>query len=213
MKPLSLLQIDSMVVIETQGDVFDSLFQVERKYLTQVGRMRRSEFSAVRHCAIAALSYLGYERPVMVPGLAGEPTWPEGVAGSMTHCPSYCAAAVAPSDVYKSIGIDAEPNESLSSGMLERIASFSERTHVQTLSNKLPNVAFDRLLFCIKESVYKAWFHRFGECLRFKSINVNIEVCGSLHFVVASNVTVRFNQLGYWNEDGGILGSVVAFYA
>ena len=81
----------------------------------------------------------------------------------MTHCPSYCAAAVAPSDVYKSIGIDAEPNESLSSGMLERIASFSERTHVQTLSNKLPNVAFDRLLFCIKESVYKAWFHRFGE--------------------------------------------------
>ncbi|WP_425393639.1 4'-phosphopantetheinyl transferase family protein [Actinomyces gerencseriae] len=141
-------------------------------YLKKAGQKRWQEFAAVRLCAKIALQSLNYERPVMVPGRSGLPTLLNGLIGSMTHCNSYCAAAVAPSQVCNAIGIDAEPNRGVTPGVLDRIASSTKCEHVQYLRALHPHISFDRLLFSSKESIYKAVFSNSGDSLRFKDVRV-----------------------------------------
>ena len=108
----------------------------------------------------------------MVPGRSGLPTLLNGLIGSMTHCNSYCAAAVAPSQVCNAIGIDAEPNRGVTPGVLDRIAFSTKCEHVQYLRALHPHISFDRLLFSSKESIYKAVFSNSGDSLRFKDVRV-----------------------------------------
>ena len=108
----------------------------------------------------------------MVPGRSGLPTLLNGLIGSMTHCNSYCAAAVAPSQVCNAIGIDAEPNRGVTPGVLDRIASSTKCEHVHYLRALHPHISFDRLLFSSKESIYKAVFSNSGDSLRFKDVRV-----------------------------------------
>lgn len=108
----------------------------------------------------------------MVPGRSGLPTLLNGLIGSMTHCNSYCAVAVAPSQVCNAIGIDAEPNRGVTPGVLDRIASSTKCEHVQYLRALHPHISFDRLLFSSKESIYKAVFSNSGDSLRFKDVRV-----------------------------------------
>lgn len=55
----------------------------------------RCEFVTGRACARRALARLGVE-PVPVPsGDRGEPFWPDGIVGSITHCDEYRACAAA----------------------------------------------------------------------------------------------------------------------
>jgi 4'-phosphopantetheinyl transferase EntD len=99
---------------------------------------------------------LGVPESPVLQGQRGEPLWPAGVFGSITHCEGYCAAVVTSSKNYGSIGIDAEPNEPLPPGVADLIAVQAEKTWLQDAPQGA--VCWDRLLFSIKESIYKTWF-------------------------------------------------------
>ncbi|MPV87874.1 4'-phosphopantetheinyl transferase superfamily protein [Georgenia ruanii] len=138
---------------------------------------RRREFAAARSCARRALAQLGVApQPILldrdVPAWAARaPRWPEGVVGSMTHSDGYHAAAVARASVIAAVGVDAEPNEPLPAGVRELVTTDEERALLARLSGTRADVAWDRLVFSAKESVYKAWFPLtrrwldFGDCL------------------------------------------------
>src|SRR5262245_58943824 len=72
---------------------------------------RRNEFVTVRHCARVALGELYGERDVppvpILKGDKGEPCWPDGVVGSLTHCTGYRGAVVGRVGQVRSVGIDA----------------------------------------------------------------------------------------------------------
>lgn len=144
------------VVVETGSDIQAPLHPAERDYIARAVGKRRAEFTTVRYCAERALGALGRARPVQVPGPHGEPAWPRGVVGSMTHCAGYRAAAVALDASVDAIGIDAEPNAPLPDGVLETVASPEEARRCARLSARFPGVCFDCLLFSIKESMYRA---------------------------------------------------------
>jgi 4'-phosphopantetheinyl transferase EntD len=65
--------------------------------------------------------------------------------------------AVALKEDVASIGVDAEPNDVLPNGVLDVIAKAPERAALPALDAAMPGVSWDRLLFCAKEAVYKAW--------------------------------------------------------
>ena len=139
--------------------------------------MRRREFVTGRTPA-PGRRWRGLGHPaVAVPrGPRGDPVWPEGVVGSITHCAGYRAAAVARAEDVLSLGIDAEPDEALPDpGMLELIALAEERARLGELAAVLPGTGWDRLLFSAKESVYKAWFPLTGRWLGFESALVSID--------------------------------------
>jgi 4'-phosphopantetheinyl transferase EntD len=110
----------------------------------------------------------------LLPGAQREPLWPAGVVGSLTHCAGYRAAAVARRSDIVAIGIDAEPHGPLPDGVLEVVTRAEERPRLGRLASAEPGVRWDRLLFCAKESVYKAWFPLTGRWLGFEDASVTL---------------------------------------
>jgi len=140
---------------------------------------RRAEFATGRACARAALRTLGFPPAPILAGERGEPLWPVGVVGSITHCDGYRAAAVARAAELASLGIDAESHLPLREGLLPRIARPEERPVLDELAEAAPGAHWDRLLFSAKESVYKAWFPLARSWLGFEDMTLLIDPAGA----------------------------------
>src|SRR6516225_8640665 len=93
------------------------LFPAEEPAVRTAGPRRRAEFTAGRRCAREALARLGLPAAPVLAGRAGEPRWPAGVTGSITHCAGYRACAVARTADVTALGIDAEPDARLPAGL------------------------------------------------------------------------------------------------
>jgi 4'-phosphopantetheinyl transferase EntD len=165
-------------------EVFDdefapSLFPEEEAQLVGAVDGRYREFATVRACARRALGDLGLP-PVALPrGDGGAPVWPAGIVGSMTHCEGYRSGAVAWSTDIGAIGIDAEPAEPLPGRVLDLVALPQERNMLAELVTAVPSVCWDRLLFCMKEAVYKAWFPLAKRWLGFEDVLIGLDRDGT----------------------------------
>lgn len=170
---------DEVVAVEVHGDDGIEpapLYPEEEAVVTRAVAKRRREFALVRACARRAMEKLGLPPAPLVPGERGAPGWPPGVAGSMTHCAGYCAAALVRTADLASIGIDAEPAGPLPEGVEDSIALPAEAARLRELAGRIPEVHWDRLLFSAKESVYKAWFPLTGRWLDFAEADIEITV-------------------------------------
>ena len=134
---------------------------------------RRNEFVTVRHCARIALGQLGVPAVPILKGEKGEPQWPEGIAGSLTHCSGYRGAVVGRLGEVRSIGIDAEPHDVLPDGVLDAISLPRERIELAGLPGGLH---WDRILFCAKEATYKAWYPLTRRWLGFEDAHIVFDV-------------------------------------
>ena len=194
------------------------LFPAEEAALRTAGPGRRAEFAAGRSCARAALAMLGVAAGPILVGPAGQPLWPAGVTGSITHCVGYQACAVARTTDLAAIGIDAEPDAALPAGLIERIATGPERAwisrHVSTAalpSAALPaaawapaapppaarhGVCWDRLLFSAKEATCKLWYPLTGHWPGFRGVTVMLATTGTF--------TARLSPLGPAGGDGRV---------
>jgi 4'-phosphopantetheinyl transferase EntD len=117
------------VAAESSGQLPEpgrALFAAEERAVGTAGSRRRAEFTAGRLCARMALARLGIPAAPILPGPAGEPRWPAGVVGSITHCPGYRACAVAWAADLAAIGIDAEPDQDLPGDLAEVVATPAE---------------------------------------------------------------------------------------
>lgn len=134
---------------------------------------RRNEFVTVRHCARVAMEQLGVAPAPILKGDKGEPHWPDGVVGSLTHCEGYRGAVVARRTAVRSVGIDAEPHGVLPKGVLDAISLPVERTEISALPGELH---WDRILFCAKEATYKTWFPLTQRWLGFEDAHITFTV-------------------------------------
>jgi 4'-phosphopantetheinyl transferase EntD len=172
---LERLLPDSVAVVATTGDRNVELFPAERESLGQAVEKRRREFVTARACAREALATLGIPSQPIPTGSRGEPVWPEGVVGSITHCAGYRACAVAAESELATIGVDAEVAKPLPAELVGDIALPEERQAIERLTAADPGVSWDRLLFSIKESIYKAWFPLARSWLGFEDASVSID--------------------------------------
>jgi len=166
----------AVAVGEAFGDDLASaatLFPAEEEIIARAVAKRRQEFTTGRACARAALARLGLP-PMAIPrGERGDPQWPEGVVGSITHCTGYRAGAVAWRRDVRTIGLDAEPHGPLPPGVLSAVASPAEQAQLAELAADHPPVHWDRLLFSAKESVYKAWYPLTSQWLGFSDATID----------------------------------------
>lgn len=177
---------ESVVAVEAHTDDMTGaegieLFPEEEAVVARAVPKRRREFTAVRGCARRAMEKLGVAARPILPGERGAPGWPEGLAGSMTHCEGYAAAALVRATDLASLGIDAEPHSVLPEGVLEAIALPTEEARLRRLACEHPAVHGDRLLFSAKESVYKAWFPLTGRWLDFAEADIELSVDAAGH--------------------------------
>jgi 4'-phosphopantetheinyl transferase EntD len=140
---------------------------------------RRNEFITVRHCARLALGELGFPPVPILKGDKGEPCWPDGVVGSLTHCMGYRGAVVGRGPTVRSVGVDAEPHDVLPDGVLDAISLEAERREMEAMATLSAGVHWDRILFCAKEATYKAWFPLTKRWLGFEDAHITFDVDGS----------------------------------
>jgi 4'-phosphopantetheinyl transferase EntD len=151
-----------------------TLFPEEEALLARAVDKRRREFATARGCARRALADLGVAPTPILRGERGAPRWPQGIVGSITHCAGYRAAAVAHARDMMTIGLDAEPNEPLPDRVIDVVSLPGERALLRDLESAAPGACLDRLLFCAKETVYKAWFPLTGRWLGFEDADITI---------------------------------------
>jgi 4'-phosphopantetheinyl transferase EntD len=204
---------DTVAVVSTREDLRDiELFPEEERSVGRAVDKRRREFTTARACARQALEQLGIA-PVAIPnGERGEPLWPSGVVGSITHCRGYRASAVARAGDVTSVGIDAEVHEPLPDGVLEQVAFGRELAMV---AGRGAGVCLDRLLFSAKESIYKAWFPLAHRWLGFEDVELTIDVGGGTfraRLLVPGPVVdgARLTEFrGRWCVEEGIVAAAV----
>jgi 4'-phosphopantetheinyl transferase EntD len=137
---------------------------------------RRNEFITARYCARIALGELGYPPVPILKGDKGEPCWPDGVVGSLTHCTGYRGAVVGRRTEVRSVGVDAEPHDVLPQGVFDAISLPAERREMAALPS---GFHWDRILFCAKEATYKAWYPLTKRWLGFEDAHITFDVDGA----------------------------------
>ncbi|MDT5221042.1 MAG: hypothetical protein QOF15_3147 [Mycobacterium sp.] len=170
--------VEAMAYAELYSDPPDlTPLPEEEPLIARSVAKRRSEFITVRHCARVALGELGVPPAPILKGDKGEPCWPDGIVGSLTHCTGYRGAVVGRSAAVRSVGIDAEPHDVLPKGVLDSISLPAERAEIP---RALPaGLHWDRILFCAKEATYKAWFPLTKRWLGFEDAHISFEVDSS----------------------------------
>ena len=121
------------------------------------------------------------------------------------HCKGYRAAAVASSAAVRSLGVDAEPHAALPADTLALVATVSERQHLRRLALEQSVIAFDRLLFSIKESIYKVWFPLVRAWIDFDDANVQISRDGCFSASVGLPNHGAIQCVGRWRASRGFL--------
>ena len=184
-----------------------TMFSIEATLVAGAAAERRKEFGTVRFCARQALHKIGIAAAPILPDADGAPCWPPGVVGSMTHCAGYRAAVVAHSRALRSVGIDAEPDARLSAPVLELILRDEELAQLRVLADVLPIRHWDRIIFCAKEAVFKAWFPLTRSWLDFQDVLVTACPDGTfLAFIHAPLVTdVGPIFVGRWTAGRGLI--------
>ncbi|NMO93103.1 4'-phosphopantetheinyl transferase superfamily protein [Actinomycetospora sp. TBRC 11914] len=214
----SVLPPSVVAVARLADDDAGPLHASEETAVARAVETRRAEFTTGRTCAREALSSLGAPAEAVPVGEQRAPVWPDGVVGSITHTRGFRGAAVAWRSAVRSVGIDAEVHDAVPDGVLDVVSSPGERAVLDRLSAERPDVAWDRLLFSAKESVYKAWFPLTGRWLGFEDAELEPAVDGT--FVARLLVegptvdgVVVSSFAGRWAVGGGILVTGIALAA
>jgi 4'-phosphopantetheinyl transferase EntD len=130
----------------------------------------RRASGAARVLARALLAEAGGPCAAQLPrARSGAPQWPQGFVGSLAHDAEFAVAVVAPSAALASVGVDLEPALPLPDGLLGLVATPAEQRQLNG------DLLLARLLFCMKEAVYKATHPIDGVFLEHHDIEVCLE--------------------------------------
>lgn len=136
--------------------------------MTRAVPKRQAEFLAGRIAARAALAAIGGPIVALPPGADRLPVWPQGYAGSITHCDDLCLAVAGTG--MRALGLDVEPAADLPADLWDDILLPPERGSV--LATQSPGLTA-RLIFCAKEAAYKAQYPLTRQIYGFHDMQVD----------------------------------------
>jgi 4'-phosphopantetheinyl transferase EntD len=135
-------------------------------------RGKREEFALGRAVARLALQELGFEKPSPVlRGQGGEPLWPEGIVGSITHCYPWSIAVVGKYSNRFTIGIDCESVHRAKGADIGRL--ICRDRELQWVHNGGGHPGRLVMIFSAKETVYKAFYPLCRQYIDFKEVELS----------------------------------------
>lgn len=150
------LRLECQPIDHLQGD----LFPEESQQLARAVPKRRREFTAGRTLARRLLVQAGYPAGAIPADASRCPRWPEGVAGSISHSESQCAAALASLHDCRSIGVDLESIGAVTPDLWPYVFTPAEQQVLQTTTLASPETAKVQatLGFSAKEAFFKCQY-------------------------------------------------------
>jgi phosphopantetheine--protein transferase-like protein len=173
---LNFNDVDSSIKIFVTQNLapIDALTSNEKKLTTGFAQKRHDHFNTGRYCAKMALSEIEVGNYEILKGEEGEPIWPEGFVGSISHTNGFYVAVVALRKRIKAIGLDIERIGKITNEMWNTIFTPHEQAFLK--SKDVSEYAYySTLFFSLKESFYKAQYPITKEKLWFTDLEVVIE--------------------------------------
>ncbi|MFT5836823.1 MAG: enterobactin synthetase component D [Candidatus Azotimanducaceae bacterium] len=131
---------------------------------------RQQEFATGRLCARRALEVLELTPADLLPDRDGVPTWPAGVAGSISHSRGVAMAVVARSENCEILGLDIEKTNRLSETAIRKVVHPLEESFVTGDQLKAS------VVFSLKEAFYKAQFPRWRTTGNFHDLVLAVDL-------------------------------------
>jgi len=156
--------------VKTMDDLDDySLSSEELKIISpRAVEKRKIEFVLGRAACNSALSGVGLTPPPPVlKGRSGEPIWPEGYVGAISHTRKIAVCAVCPKTRADGIGMDVEEIEGNISPDVYNIVCIGRELE-WVLEDQSQSVTRFKQIFSAKEAAFKAFYPQALEFLDFK---------------------------------------------
>jgi|KBSMisStandDraft_5_1062788.scaffolds.fasta_scaffold222677_1 4'-phosphopantetheinyl transferase EntD len=150
-----------------EGDDLALLPEEMAGFAGSVIKVRRAS-GAARIVARQLMSRLGRAPQPIPRSTAGMPVWPGGIVGSLAHDARIAVAVMARQDDFLGVGVDIEPAEPLGGDLLGIVATATERRAIDDDPHR------GRLLFSIKEAIYKAVYPLDGTFLDHHDVEVDL---------------------------------------
>ena len=151
----SLFESDVAVACCSADELPDT-FLADEPWLAQASPARQREFFAGRECARRGLAALALPPVPIARGAAGEPIWPPGVVGSISHAEGLCAVVVGHAGLIRGLGVDVEPDRAESMAFARRVCSPPELEAMHRIGAPIETLA--PVIFSAKEATYKLQF-------------------------------------------------------
>lgn len=172
--------INVVLPIDGKGE----LHPEEQACIAHASESRQQEYKAGRIAARQALAQLGVHDFALLKGEQGEPLWPAGVAGSISHSEGVCIVSVASKEQCFSLGIDIQKQRPLKAN-IERVICRDEELSLDWHADK--NTAL-LILFTVKEAGYKALHPQVKKHIGFKEVAMTVKPENTYSLVYESSV-------------------------
>lgn len=176
---------------------------------------RRASGAAGRFAAHLALQAAGATSTApLARGTRGEPLWPTGFVGSITHTETFAAAAAVASSRARGLGIDSEKiGRAREPGrLLDRVLHPLEHNGVPGLPTQETD-RFFAFVFSAKESVYKALYPLVGKVFWFEAARLSAVRGTRFTVVLEQDLSGEFTRghelTGTFSESDGFIHTAV----
>jgi 4'-phosphopantetheinyl transferase EntD len=149
----------------------------EARLIAPAAPRRRREFLAGRVAARASLSVWGHTPRAILAHERGDPAWPAGVVGSISHTDRWAVAVTASGDDLAALGVDLEPDEPLAADLVALVCRPEEIGRGPEPG--LWGLDAAKLRFVAKEAFYKAVFPRARRFVEFDEVTIDIQPGGT----------------------------------
>jgi 4'-phosphopantetheinyl transferase EntD len=147
------------------------LLPVEAECVAKANPVRQREFATGRWCARRLFNEMGLASAPVACGKTGEPLWPDGVCGGISHTHDACCVLTGFTNSYRSLGIDVECAERRISDPAQRLI-INEDEAKWIASQQDPSGNPCMTVFSIKECLCKLLFPLVRRTVPFSAISV-----------------------------------------
>ena len=154
------------------ADFQGALYDAEKAVVAASVDKRLREFTAGRTAARTVLAKAGLPRCVIPSGQHGEPVWPTGFTGSITHSNELCFAACGKLSQVRSIGIDTERKGRMRRELWRMVFSADEQASLETAPD---TDLYSTVAFSAKEAFQKAQFALSGKIMESADMRVEFD--------------------------------------
>lgn len=174
---------ESQTIADFRSELYPSEYELVRTAVFQ----RQCEFSTGRQLARRMLKSAGVMSAAITKGPLGEPLWPDGIRGSVSHSGETCVVMLAPSENYIGLGVDIEFDH-IAEGALDLVLTKAERT-------EFPSPELARLAFSAKEAFYKAVASHHGKLIDFHEVEIRADFQSQDFHVVSNAVDPLYTDI------------------
>lgn len=150
------------------------LYPDEFAVVAKAVEKRRREFAAGRICARKALVRLGRAACSIPVGAMREPIWPADVTASITHDGDHAMVGMASARDVRLLGIDLAIAKPLGPELRALVCSEDEMRSLTLFADSFSDNDPFKLVFSLKESIYKCLFPVVRKIFDFHDVRVNL---------------------------------------